>query len=71
MLKADNVKRAEQERKQREEAAAAARQNLNLATKNRMKIDEHKAVWLREEALEQEARAEGELEDFTVRKEEI
>lgn len=71
VLKADNVKRAEQERKQREEAAEAARQNLNLATKNRMKIDEHKAVWLREEALEQEARAEGELEDFTVRKEEI
>ena len=71
VLKADNVKRAEQERKQREEAAETARQNLNLATKNRMKIDEHKAVWLREEALEQEARAEGELEDFTVRKEEI
>jgi hypothetical protein len=71
VLKADNVKRAEQERKQREEAAEVARQNLNLATKNRMKIDEHKAVWLREEALEQEARAEGELEDFTVRKEEI
>ena len=71
VLKADNVKRAEQERKQREEAAEAARQNLNLTTKNRMKIDEHKAVWLREEALEQEARAEGELEDFTVRKEEI
>ena len=71
VLKADNVKRAEQERKQREEAAEAARQNLNLATKNRMKIDEHKAVWIREEALEQEARAEGELEDFTVRKEEI
>ena len=71
VLMADNVKRAEQERKQREEAAEAARQNLNLATKNRMKIDEHKAVWLREEALEQEARAEGELEDFTVWKEEI
>ena len=71
VLKADNVKRAEQERRAREEAAETARQNLNLATKNRMKIDEHKAVWLREEALEQEARAEGELEDFTVRKEEI
>ena len=70
-LKADNVKRAEQERKQREEAADAARRNLNLATKNRMKIDEHRAVWVREDALAQEARAEGELEDFTVRKEEI
>ncbi len=70
-LKADNVKRAEQERRQREEAAAEARKRLNLATKNRMKIDEHKAVWAREDALAQEARAEGELEDFTVRKEEI
>ena len=71
VLKADNVKRAEQERKKREEAADVARQNLNLATKNRMKIDEHKAVWMKEDALAQEARAEGELEDFTVRKEEI
>ena len=70
-LKADNVKRAEAERRKREEAAEAARQNLNLATKNRMKIDEHRSVWLAEEALAQEARAEGELEDFTVRKEEI
>ena len=71
VLKADNVKRAEAERRKREEAAEAARQNLNLATKNRMKIDEHRSVWLAEEALAQEARAEGELEDFTVRKEEI
>ncbi len=71
VLKADNVKRAEAERKTREEAAEVARANLNLATKNRMKIEEHRAVWLREEALAQEARAEGELEDFTVRKEEI
>ena len=71
VLKADNVKRAESEVKEKETAAAAARANLNLAIKNRMKIDEHKAVWLAEEAKEQEARAEGELEDFTVRKEEI
>lgn len=70
-IKADNVKRAESERAKREEAAEAARQNLNLATKNRMKIDEHKAVWIREDAMAQETRAEGELEDFTVRKEEI
>ena len=70
-LKADNVKRAEEERRRREEAADAARRKLNEATKNRMKIDEHKAVWLAEDAAEQEARAEGELEDFTVRKEEI
>ena len=70
-LKADNVKRAEAERKKRAAAAEAARQNLNLATKKRMKIDEHRAVWQAEEMQAQEARAEGELEDFTVRKEEI
>ena len=71
VLKADNVKRAEGEVKEKEAAADAARANLNIAIKNRMKIDEHKSVWLAEEAKEQEARAEGELEDFTVRKEEI
>ncbi len=71
VLKADNVKRAEGEVRAKEAAADAARANLNLAIKNRMKIDEHKAVWLAEEAKEQEARTEGELEDFTVRKEEI
>ena len=70
-LKADNVVRADVERKKREEAAETARVNLNIAIKNRMKIDEHRAVWLTEEAREQEARAEGELEDFIVRKEEI
>ena len=70
-LKADNVVRAEAERQAREEAAAAARARLNLATKNRMKIDEHRAVWLADEAKAQEDRAEAELEDFTVRKEEI
>ena len=36
-----------------------------------MKIDEHRAVWLTEEALEQENRAEGELEDFTGRKQDL
>ena len=71
VLKADNVKRAEGEVREKEAAADAARANLNIAIKNRMKIDEHKAAWLAEEAKEQEARAEGELEDFTVRKEEI
>ena len=71
VLRADNVTRAEAERKNREDAAEAARANLNLATKNRMKIDEHRSVWLAEDAKAQEARAEGELEDFTVRKEEI
>ena len=71
VLKADNVKRAEGVVKEKADAAETARANLNLAIKNRMKIDEHRAVWLAEDAKAQEARAEGELEDFAVRKEEI
>lgn len=71
VLKADNVTRADDERKAREADAQTARVNLTIATKNRMKIDEHKAVWLDEDAKAQEARAEGELEDFIVRKEDI
>ena len=71
VLKADNVKRAEDERQKREAAAETARAALAVAMKNRMKIDEHRAVWLAEEARADEARAEGELEDFIVRKEEV
>ena len=71
VLKADNLKRAEGVVREKADAAEVARMNLTIATRNRMKIDEHRAVWLAEDAAEQEARAEGELEDFVVRKEEI
>ena len=71
VLKADNVERAEGVVREKTEATEIARANLTVATKNRMKIDEHRAVWLAEDAKAQEARAEGELEDFVVRKEEI
>jgi hypothetical protein len=71
LLKADNVTRAEGELKDREAAAETARVNFAVAMKNRMKIEEHKSVWMADEASEQERRAEGELEDFIVRKPEI
>ncbi len=71
VLKADNVTRAEGELRDREAAAEAARVNFAVAMKNRMKIEEHRSVWEEEEAAEQERRAEGELEDFIVRKPEI
>ena len=71
VLKADNVVRAEAERKDREAATEVARVNLNAATKNRMKIEEHRAVWMEEVLKAEEARTEGELEDFMVRKEEV
>ena len=67
-LKVDNVAQAKGELKRREDAAAKARELFVIATKNRMKIDEHKAVWTAEEAKEQEFRAETELEDFMGRK---
>ena len=70
-LKADNVVRAESELKKREDEAEAARANFVTATKNRMKIDEHRAVWQTEAAKEEEHRVEGELEDFTGRKQNL
>ena len=70
-LRADNVLRAQSERKTREAEAETAREAFIAASKNRMKIDEHRAVWVAEEAREQENRAEGELEDFTGRKQDL
>ena len=70
-LKADNVKRAEADVRTRAEQESAARRAYNEATKERMKIDEHRLVWLEAEAAEQETRAEGELEDCVGRKLEI
>ena len=69
-LKADNVVRAQGDLKTREETAAIAHGNFIAASKDRMKIDEHKAEWLIRDAKEQDARAEGELEDFVGRKQE-
>ena len=71
VLKADNVKRAEGDLRNREAEAETAKAVFVAATRNRMKIDEHRAAWLAEEAAEGERRAEGELEDFTGRKQNL
>lgn len=71
ILKADNVKRAETDLRNRETAAEAAKAVFIAASKNRMKIDEHRDAWLLEETAFQERRAEGELEDFTGRKQNL
>ena len=68
ILKADNVARAEGALHEKQEASAAAQSALNLAIKNRMKIEEHRAAWVEEDRLDQERHAEFELEDFTGRK---
>ena len=70
-LRLDNVRRAEGDLKQRQNEADQARGVFVAATKNRMKIGEHRSVWLEAEVKEQEFRAEGELEDFTGRKQDL
>lgn len=71
ILKSDNVKRAETDLRNRETEAEAAKSVFIAATKNRMKIEEHRAAWRLEESAAQEHRTEGELEDFTGRKQEL
>ena len=71
VLKLDNVRHAESDLNNRVSQESEARRKFQLATKERMKIDEHRAIWIAADAAEQEYRAEGELEDFTGRKQDI
>ena len=68
VLKADNVTMAASVLKKKEEEASQARAVFVKATKERMKISEHKAMWVAEELKEEEHRLEVELEDFTGKK---
>ena len=61
ILKADNVVQAEAD-------LQTSRQAFVSASKNRMKITEHRSIWEAEEAAEAERRSEMELEDFTGKK---
>lgn len=70
-IRADNVHQAENELKRKQSEAAAARVVFVEASKNHMKIDEHKTAWREKEEKEAEARAEIELEDFTGRKQNL
>ena len=68
ILKADNVVQAEAELKKCKDNAEASRLAFVSASKNRMKITEHRAIWEAEESAEAEHRSEMELEDFTGKK---
>jgi flagellar biosynthesis chaperone FliJ len=68
ILKADHVVRAEQEVRNCREKAERSRQAFVAATKNRMKIAEHREIWQRLEESAFEHRQESELEDFTGKK---
>lgn len=67
-LKADNIVRAESVLHDREKEVESARDVFVFATKNRMKIEEHRSNWLTISAAEEDYRQEVELEDFTGKK---
>jgi hypothetical protein len=67
-LKADNIVRAEGVLRNRAKEVETAREGFVFATKNRMKIDEHRNNWLMDEVAEDNRRQEIELEDFTGKK---
>jgi hypothetical protein len=68
ILKADNVVQAEAELQKRRDYAETSRRMFVSASKNRMEITEHRAVWELEELEAAERRQESELEDFTGKK---
>jgi hypothetical protein len=68
ILKADNVVQAEADLQKCRNNAETSRQAFVSASKNRMKITEHRSIWEAEEAAEAERRSEMELEDFTGKK---
>lgn len=68
VLKADNVVQAQSELKKRTEAAEKTRVAFVTASKNRMKITEHRVIWTQAECEALEHRQEAELEDFTGKK---
>ena len=64
--------RAEQEAedafKKKDREAEAARIEFVGASRNRMKIDEHRKVWVDETRLEEERAADAEMDEFTAKK---
>ncbi len=68
ILKANNVERAKEVLKQKEDEAEKAKDAYIITAKECSKIAEHKAEWVREESREAEYRQDIELEDFTGKK---
>ena len=68
ILKADNVVQAEADLQKCKDNAETSRLAFVSASKNRMKITEHRAIWEAEETAVAEYRSEMELEDFTGKK---
>ena len=67
-LKADNVLQAQLQLDDCRKEAEKTHRAFVAASKNRVKITEHKSVWIAEEDAAGEFRQEAELEDFTGKK---
>ena len=68
VLRADNVLLAKKALDERRSEESKARAQFVLATKDRMKISEHRTRWAQDEVRAQEHFQELELEDFTGKK---
>ena len=68
MLLAEAEHRAEHLLEQREEETEAARVRFSEASKNKAKIDQHRAAWEEEDRKMQEMLADAEMEEFTGKK---
>ena len=68
VLLRDNVKQAEDVVAEKTHLENDAHDFYVQASKNKMKIEEHRAMWEEEDRKEREFRADAELEDFTGRK---
>lgn len=62
--------KAEDVLKQKEREAETARVEFVGASRNRMKIDEHRNIWVEEVRLEEERAADAEMEEFTGKRRE-
>ena len=67
-LKADNVALAAAKVKEKEALSEEASRHFTKASKERMKISEHRVMWLEAEAKELEHKQEVEREDFTSKR---
>ena len=64
MVLAEKLEKAEQNVVQARQTLEQTQKNLLAATKNKMKLDMHKDIWLEEEKRIEEENAEKELEDL-------
>ena len=64
VLLVEAERKAEEVLKEKDDAAESARAGLALATKNKMKIEQHREIWEEEDRRQREKQADAELDEF-------